>query len=223
MPSFIENFKAKRAKDDTLPNGTPQEPKESPDGTRTRSARAKWIGFLELFTVALIATFLGAFGARVTPIDKVGVNLTINAQPPVVTKNGGVRAVGVAYFPNGTAQIDREATAGIERWARALSGCKDARFLVIGSTSSVPFRPGSQGSNLDLAKARSKVVAAILKKGGVASVEPQTIDEKGLVRERLLNDQPSGQRNAALEAVARRADILFEDLGNCRIPDDPKQ
>jgi hypothetical protein len=54
-------------------------------------------------------------------------------------------------------------------------------------------------------------------------VTPLVIEEKDLVRERLLNDQPNGQRNLALEAVALRADIILADLGDCRVQDNPKR
>jgi len=223
VSQFPEN--AGVAREDTP---KPHPPVKSPEPrvgfTGRRSRRSQRIGLLELATVALVATFLGALGARITKIQPVGVNMTIAAQPPVIVNGGGLRAVGVAFFPNGEWTMNRDAIGNVELWARALRDCKGAHFTIVGSTSSVPYRPNSKRSNIELAKNRSHAVAAVLARNGVHSFEEQKAVEKDLARERLLNDHPNKARDLNLEAVARRADIVFADLGNCRLDEslDPR-
>jgi hypothetical protein len=201
-------------------DGTPVHPIE-PKGRQnlTDTGRHRpWIGTLELLTVAMIATFLGAIGARVAPVAKVGVDLILAAQPPVITKYSGLKAVGVVFFSNGTAHMDASSRNQVELWARALRDCGNPHVIVVGSTSSAPFWARSNRNNVGLAKARAQAVLTIFKNRGVLSVEVQDVKQEGdLVATRLINDHPNGSRNLSIEAVARRTDILFEDMGECRV------
>jgi OmpA family len=168
--------------------------------------------------VALISTLLGAAGAERRFVNDTGLHLTIPEQPPVIVKSAPVIALGVIFFANGKAAVPASSESAIARWANALKDCPDAHFVVRGTASSLPYRPGSHNSNVKLANNRADVVAHLLQARGVRNVTPDHVDtERDLVRDRRFNDHPGTSRSPKLEDVARRADIFFDDFGGCRV------
>lgn len=194
----------------------PQMQRENLPRSSSKSYRPVWTGIPELFVVAVIATLLGAYGARVTQVQNVGINMTVPAQPPVFERGTKYKAIGVVLFPNGNAKLDPIALANLRKWGLALRDCRGGHFIVNGSTSSALFAKGIKYTNMDLANDRAAVVVSELKTMGVSGIESHNWrPEDDLLKVRTFNDHPSKLRNLRLEAIARRADIIFEDMGSC--------
>jgi outer membrane protein OmpA-like peptidoglycan-associated protein len=196
----------------------PKRKVENQSQARSKRSRKVWAGIPELFVVAVLAVLLGAYGASVTQIQNIGINMTVPAQPPVFERGIKYKAIGVVFFPNGNAKLDPIALSSLNKWGRALRDCRDAHFVVTGSTSSAPFAKGIPYTNVDLANDRAAAVVSAIKPLGVSGVESRNWKpEDDRLKVRTFNDHPSQFRNLQLEAIARRADIIFEDMGSCRI------
>jgi outer membrane protein OmpA-like peptidoglycan-associated protein len=195
-------------------------PKDRRDRERKETgAQRRKFGLLELLAVALVATVLGTVGSEYVPHKSDDFRVVIPAQPPLIVQRAPEIVVGVAFFDNGKSRLTVASRAAVLAWAEALKECPQGHFTVRGSASSVPFLPGSPKNNIQLANDRADVVLALLASKGVKGLEPEHVTkESELVSGRRFDDHPGQQRTNSLEAVARRADLKFEDFGGCKLP-----
>jgi outer membrane protein OmpA-like peptidoglycan-associated protein len=188
---------------------------------RNSVRQSRKFNFLELFAVALVATLLGAVGTRRTISKTEDFRIQIPAHAPIVVQRGQEVVLGVAFFINGYPQLTPGSNANILAWARALKGCQNGKFTVRGSASSAKFPPGSKKNNVQLANQRADVVLELLHSNGVTGLGPDYVsNEHDLTVGRRLEDHPGVNRTLELEAVTRRADLKFEDFGDCSLTPD---
>src|SRR5262249_6400236 len=144
--------------------------------------------------------------------------VVIPAQPPVYLQHAREVVLGVAFFENGKSIITPSSRAAVLAWADALRDCSQGHFAVRGSASWVPFRPGSKKNNMQLANDRADAVLSLLASKGVRGLDPEHVTKEAeLVSGRRFEDHPSQGRSLSLEAVARRADLKFDDFGGCKL------
>ena len=189
----------------------------------TLPAALRW---LERFLIALCGVLIGAVGSGKFGASPIGVTVSIPGstnQPPSPKDCASQpeseipkTVVGIAMFSNGDSVLTDYSRQNARLWAKALSACYGVDVQLVGTTSSIPYRPGLSKNNVWLATERANAVAGVFRSAGLTSVEIQGLTrEEELDALRLVNDRRDGKTDERLAAVTRRVDLNIRSLGSC--------
>jgi len=201
------------------------------DGKRSGVAPSV-LRWLERLLVALGGVLVGAVGSEKLAENPLGVTVAVPASaspatpgkvcPAAPAPNCAKSVVGIATFVNGGSALTESSKESVQRWARALSRCDGVQLQLVGSTSSIPFRPEPLRNNVWLANERANSVASYFRDEGVRSIEILKVSrEEDLESLRLVNDRHEGRTDERLAAVARRVDLNIRSLGSCELGNQP--